>query len=155
MRGQRYDYEHDRFAIIGRSGSRIPRRRRARPTGAAGDVRLPPAVPAAGAAQGSSFRRLGAGRFALFGGLDSSEISSAGIEIADAAGVLRTGRLPLAQHDAQGAALGGEVYVFGGGSATELDHIISFDPARGAVSTVGALPRARSDVAVAAAGGTA
>ena len=98
---------------------------------------------------------LGAGRFALFGGLDSSEVSSAGIEIADASGVLHTGRLPLAQHDAQGAELGGEVYVFGGGSATELDHIISFDPARGAVSTVGALPRAQSDVAVAAAGGAA
>ena len=102
-----------------------------------------------------AFAVLGAGRFALLGGLDSSEISSAGIEIADAAGVLHTGRLPLAQHDAQGAELGGEVYVFGGGSATELDHIISFDPARGAVSTVGALPRAQSDVTVAAAGDTA
>ena len=102
-----------------------------------------------------AFAALGAGRFALLGGLDSSEVSSAGIEVADAAGVLHTGSLPLAQHDAQGAELGGEVYVFGGGSATELDHIISFDPARGAVSTVGTLPRAQSDVAVAAAGGTA
>ena len=71
---------------------------------------------------------LGAGRFALLGGLDSSEVSSAGIEVADLHGVLRTASLPLAQHDAQGAQLGGRVYVFGGGSASELDHIVSFDP---------------------------
>ncbi len=102
-----------------------------------------------------AFAVLGAGRFALLGGLDSSEVSSAGIEIADAAGVLHTGSLPLAQPDAQAAELGGKVYVFGGGSSTELDHIVSFDPARGAVSTVGTLPRAQSDVAVTAAGGTA
>ena len=56
---------------------------------------------------------------------------------------------------AQGAELDDQVYVFGGDATTELDHIISFDPARGAVSTVGALPRAQSDVAVAAASGTA
>jgi len=98
---------------------------------------------------------LGRGRFALLGGLDSSEVSSATIDVADATGVQHTAILPLAQHDAQGADLGGQVYVFGGGSSTELDHIVGFDPARGAVSTVGALPRAQSDVAVTAAGGTA
>ena len=96
---------------------------------------------------------LGAGRFALLGGLDSSEVSSAGIEVADLHGVLHTASLPLAQHDAQGALLGGRVYVFGGGSSSELDHIVSFDPAGGTVQTVGALPRAQSDVAVTAAGG--
>ena len=47
------------------------------------------------------------------------------------------------------------VYVFGGGSATELDHIVSFDPASGAVHTVGSLPHAQSDVAVTESGGTA
>ena len=98
---------------------------------------------------------LGGGRFALLGGLDSSEVSSAGIEIADGQGVLHTASLPLAQHDAQAAELGGEVYVFGGGSSTELDHIVSFDPTRGVVSTVGTLPRVQSDVAVTATGGTA
>ena len=102
-----------------------------------------------------AFAGLGAGRFALLGGLDSSEVSSAGIEIADGSGVLHTASLPLAQHDAQAAELGGEVYVFGGGSSTELDHIVSFDPARRVVSTVGTLPRAQSDVAVTATGGTA
>jgi Kelch motif len=102
-----------------------------------------------------AFAVLGGGRFALLGGLDSSEVSSAGIEIADRQGVLHTASLPLAQHDAQGAELDGDVYVFGGGSSTELDHIISFDPARGIVSTVGTLPRAQSDVAVTATGGKA
>jgi Kelch motif/Galactose oxidase, central domain len=102
-----------------------------------------------------AFAVLGGGRFALLGGLDSSEVSSAGIEVADLHGVLHTASLPLAQHDAQGALLAGRVYVFGGGSSTELDHIVSFDPAGGVVQTVGALPRAQSDVAVAATGGTA
>ena len=43
-----------------------------------------------------AFAVLGAGRFVLLGGLDSSEVSSAGIEVADAAGVLHTGSLSLA-----------------------------------------------------------
>jgi hypothetical protein len=102
-----------------------------------------------------AFAALGAGRFALLGGLDSSEVSSASIEVGDVHGVRTTATLPLAQHDAQGAEIGDRVYVFGGGSATELDHIVSFDPSGGAVSTVGALPRAQSDVAVTATGGIA
>jgi N-acetylneuraminic acid mutarotase len=102
-----------------------------------------------------AFAPLGAARFALLGGLDSSEVSSAGIAVADLHGVLQTASLPLAQHDAQAADLGGVVYVFGGGSATELNHIVSFDPTSGAVHTVGMLPHAQSDVAVAESGGTA
>ncbi len=102
-----------------------------------------------------AFVALGAGRFALLGGLDSSEVSSAGIEVADVHGVLHTASLPLAQHDAQAAELGGVVYVFGGGSSSELDHIVSFDPGSGTVQTVGVLPHAQSDVAVTQTGGTA
>jgi hypothetical protein len=102
-----------------------------------------------------AFAGLGSARFALLGGLDSSEVSSAGIEVAGLHGVLHTASLPLAQHDAQAAELGGVVYVFGGGSASELDHIVSFDPTSGAVHTVGSLPHAQSDVAVTEAGGTA
>ena len=101
-----------------------------------------------------AFAVLGGGRFALLGGLDSSEVSSATIEVADLHGVLHTASLPVAQHDAQGALLDGRVYVFGGGSSSQLDHIVSFDPGGGAM-TVGALPQAASDVAVAATGGTA
>jgi hypothetical protein len=102
-----------------------------------------------------AFAALGAGRFALLGGLDSSEVSSAGIEVADVHGVLHTASLPLAQHDLQAAELGGVVYVFGGGSASELDHIVGFDPGSGAVHTVGVLPHPQSDVAVTETGGTA
>jgi hypothetical protein len=98
---------------------------------------------------------LGGGRFVLVGGLDASDSSSAGIELADLHRVLQTASLPLAQHDAQGAQLDGMVYVFGGGSFSELDHIISFNPAGGVVTTVGALPHAQSDVAVTALGATA
>ena len=98
---------------------------------------------------------LGAGRFVLIGGLDSADVSSPEITVADAHGVVHQGTLPLAQHDAQGALLDGRVYVFGGGSLSELDHIISYDPATGSVSTAGSLPRAQSDVAVTASDGTA
>jgi hypothetical protein len=99
---------------------------------------------------------LSGGRFVLLGGLDSADTSSDGIELAGLRGLLPgSATLPLAQHDAQGAALDGRVYAFGGGSASELDHIISFDPASHAVQTVGTLPRAQSDVAVTESGGTA
>lgn len=95
------------------------------------------------------------GRFVLLGGLNAADTSTAGIELASTHGTLHSYALPLAQHDAQGAALGGRVYVFGGGSLSELDHIISFDPGSGAIQTVGSLPQAQSDVAVAEIGGTA
>jgi Kelch motif len=98
---------------------------------------------------------LGDGRFVLLGGLDAADTSSAGIEVANLRGLLSSSTLPLAQHDAQAAALDGKVYVFGGGSFSELDHVLSFDPARGVVSAAGSLPRAQSDVAVAELGGTA
>jgi N-acetylneuraminic acid mutarotase len=88
------------------------------------------------------------GRFVLLGGLDAADTSTAGIELAGLHGVTRTASLPIAQHDAQAAALGGNVYVFGGGSYSELDHIVRFDPSSGAVATVGSLPSAQSDVAV-------
>ena len=45
--------------------------------------------------------------------------------------------------------------MFGGGSSSELDHILSFDPGSGTVHTVGTLPHAQSDVAVTETGGTA
>jgi N-acetylneuraminic acid mutarotase len=98
---------------------------------------------------------LGDGRFVLLGGLDTADTSTAGVEVADRRGITHTSSLPLAQHDAQGASLGGKVYVFGGGSASELDHIVSFDPVGGAVHAVGSLPHAQSDVAVTQSGGTA
>ncbi len=95
------------------------------------------------------------GHLVLIGGLDEADSSTAGIELASLHRTLHTFTLPLAQHDAQGAALGDRVYVFGGGSFSELDHILSFDPATGTVTEVGHLPHAQSDVGVAELGGTA
>lgn len=98
---------------------------------------------------------IGGGRFVLLGGLDAADSSSAAIEVVGSHGVTHSYTLPEAEHDAQGAALAGTVYVFGGGSLSELDHILSFDPASGAVDTVGTLPVPSSDVAVTELGGTA
>jgi N-acetylneuraminic acid mutarotase len=98
---------------------------------------------------------IGPSRFVLLGGLDASDVSTSEIDVASLRRVLHGYTLPLAQHDAQAAALDGKVYVFGGGSLSELDHIIGFDPATGAVRQVGRLPQSQSDVAVAALGPTA
>ena len=98
---------------------------------------------------------IGGGRFVLIGGLDAADTSSAEIDVAGSHGLLHSATLPLAQHDAQGAALAGKVYVFGGGSFSELDHIVSFDPVSNAVGNAGTLPRAQSDVAVTQLDGTA
>ena len=95
-----------------------------------------------------AYATLGGTRFAMLGGLDAADVSADGIEIADLRGVLHTATLPSAQHDAQGALVDGKVYVFGGGSATELDHILRYDPASDAVTQVGSLPAPQSDVAV-------
>jgi N-acetylneuraminic acid mutarotase len=102
-----------------------------------------------------AYAALGGSRFAMLGGLDAADVSADGIEIADLRRVLHTATLPAAQHDAQGALLDGKVYVFGGGSATELDHILSYDPASDAVTQVGTLLAPQSDVAVTRAGAVA
>ena len=94
----------------------------------------------------------GGARFVMLGGLDAADVSADGIEIADLRRVLHTTTLPSPQHDAQGALLGGRVYVFGGGADTELDHILSYDPASDRVTQVGTLLTAQSDVAVTNAG---
>jgi N-acetylneuraminic acid mutarotase len=102
-----------------------------------------------------AYAALGGDRFAMLGGLDGSDVSVAGIEIADLHRVLHTGALPGPQHDAQAALLAGRVYVFGGGYTTELDHILMYDPGGGQTSPAGTLSAPQSDVAVAQAGGTA
>ena len=99
-----------------------------------------------------AYAALGGTRFAMLGGLDAADVSADEIEIADLTRVLHTGTLPSPQHDAQAALLGGKVYVFGGGDTTELDHILGYDPASGALATVGALLAPQSDVAVTRAG---
>jgi N-acetylneuraminic acid mutarotase len=102
-----------------------------------------------------AFVPLGSSRFALIGGLSEGDTSTSEVYVGDLTHVTQAATLAIAQHDAQGALLDGKVYVFGGGSFSELDHIIRFDPASKAVTTVGTLPSAQSDVAVTPIGNTA
>jgi len=65
------------------------------------------------------------------------------------------GQLPIALHDAAGARLGQDLYVFGGGDGVgQLNGIIRVD-ATGSATTVGNLPAASSDSSAAVVGGTA
>ena len=98
---------------------------------------------------------VGSSQAALLGGLDSADVSTSEIDVISPHGVSYTGALPVAQHDAQAATLAGQVYVFGGGGLTELNHIVGFDPGGHGVRSVGVLPSASSDVAVTQVGDTA
>lgn len=102
-----------------------------------------------------AYAALGSHRFALIGGLSAADTSTTEVDVGDSTHVKQMATLGIAQHDAQAAYLLGKIYVFGGGSFSELDHIFSFDPTTSALKTVGALPSAQSDVAVAAIGNTA
>src|SRR5579863_9036113 len=97
----------------------------------------------------------GGGRFVLIGGLSAGDTSTSEVYMGDRRRVSQVATLGTAQHDAQAALLDGRVYVFGGGSFSELDHIFSFDPASHTLTTVGSLPVAQSDVAVTSIGNTA
>jgi hypothetical protein len=98
---------------------------------------------------------LGGARWALLGGLSASDTSTAGIVTFAGLHASGSALLPEAQHDAQAALLGGEVYVFGGGQYSSYDHIVRYEPGSGRVSVVGHLPRPASDVAVTTIGDTA
>jgi N-acetylneuraminic acid mutarotase len=102
-----------------------------------------------------AYSTLADGRFVLIGGLSAADTSTTEVYVGDLAHTTQAATLGVAQHDAQAATLAGKVYVFGGGSFSELDHIFSFDPASSVLATVGALPSAQSDVAVASIGNTA
>jgi Kelch motif len=94
-------------------------------------------------------------KFVFVGGLTAADTSAGEIETADLHRVLASGTLSSPQHDAQGTALGGRAYVFGGGDLTQYDHILGVDSAGQTVRTVGRLPALASDVAVTEVGGTA
>ena len=102
-----------------------------------------------------AYAALGRGHFVLIGGLSAGDTSTSEVYVGDLKHVTQAATLGIAQHDAQAATLGGKVYVFGGGSFSELDHIFSFDPTSSALATVGALPSAQSDVGVTSIGNTA
>lgn len=95
------------------------------------------------------------GTFALLGGLDQNDTSTASVLVFDGRNVSLRAHLPISQHDAQGALLGNYVYVFGGGQVSSYDHVLRFDPVMGSVSRVGTLSRPRSDAAVVSIGETA
>jgi N-acetylneuraminic acid mutarotase len=101
-----------------------------------------------------AYASIGAGHFVLIGGLSASDTSTSEVYVGNLTQVRQAATLGVAQHDAQAATLAGKVYVFGGGSFSELDHIFSFDPASSALATVGALPAAQSDTAVTSIGNT-
>ena len=107
------------------------------------------------AVQDPAIATLPGGRLVLLGGIDAADASTADVVVGDVHGAQRTASLPNAQHDAQAAALSGQVYVFGGGQFSQYDHILRFDPASTSVSAAGSLPSAASDVAVTQLNGTA
>jgi hypothetical protein len=110
---------------------------------------LPFALPAA--VQDAAASALGRERIALLGGLDAAGSSTAEVSVLDGHGAVAAARLPEAQHDAQAALLAGRVYVFGGGQFASYSHILSYDPATGAVTVAGSLPAPTSDAGVAVA----
>jgi hypothetical protein len=85
-------------------------------------------------------------KIVILGGLAQGDVSSASVFTVDLArhSVLRTGTLPLAVHDAGGAALGSKALVFAGGAATTESLVQSFRG--GSTATVGHLPVGRSDL---------
>jgi YVTN family beta-propeller protein len=89
-------------------------------------------------------------RVLFAGGLTRADTSTDRIVSVAGTSGRHLGRLPGAQHDAAAVALGGFVYVFGGGDISQFDHILRVDPHTGAVTQVGRLPHASSDVAAAA-----
>lgn len=87
----------------------------------------------------------------IAGGLDSSGSSTSGVFRLDpATGRLTSlGSLPAPFHDAAGAVLGGNLYVFGGGATDSSPAVQRFDLATGRSAAVGRLPTALSDLAAA------
>jgi N-acetylneuraminic acid mutarotase len=90
------------------------------------------------------------------GGLDAGGTTVGGVfAMNPASGALTSlGSLPTAVHDAAGAMIGGELFVFGGGSATGTDLVQAFDPANGTGRVTGHLPVTLSDLSSATIGGT-
>ncbi|TML18475.1 MAG: hypothetical protein E6G39_03145 [Actinobacteria bacterium] len=89
------------------------------------------------------------GALLVIGGLDASGASTARVwHVALPGGpTTRLAVLPQTIHDSAGAVIGRDVYLFGGGSATELATVQHYRA--GASSVVGKMPQARSDLVAA------
>ena len=105
--------------------------------------------------QDSATAPLASGSLALLGGIDAAQSSTDAVTVITDGRARAAGTLPGAQHDAQAARLGAQVYVFGGGEFTEYDHILRYDPVSGQITPAGTLRTPASDVAVAAIGNIA
>ncbi len=90
----------------------------------------------------------------LLGGLDSSQTSQPSIELAGPDRNNALGKLAVPLHDAAAAAVGGSVYLFGGGQVSSYTAITRVDPSSGRASSAGQLPEPRSDLAAATLGHT-
>jgi DNA-binding beta-propeller fold protein YncE len=92
----------------------------------------------------------------IVGGLSAQGTSTDAVTGLDpVTGVTRAaGHLAAATHDAAGASLGGQMYVFGGGTAASVPTVQAFAAGTGA-AMVGQLPAARSDVSGVTAGSAA
>ncbi|MDP9295380.1 MAG: hypothetical protein M3O88_01625 [Actinomycetota bacterium] len=90
------------------------------------------------------------------GGLDSTGVSGSQVFSMDpSTGHLSVlGSVPSAFHDAAGAMIRGQVFVFGGGPSTGTDLVQAIDPATGSGSVVAHLPVALSDLSSAVVGRT-
>lgn len=93
------------------------------------------------------------GELLIMGGLDASSNSAAGIfSLSTSTGHLSdVGTLAVPTHDAAGAVLGGQAYVFGGGSNTVYDGVEAWSGS-GPAHIVGRLPKPRADLSAAVSG---
>jgi hypothetical protein len=91
------------------------------------------------------------GRVLLMGGLDSSLVSVAGVEVAGSGRPRTVGQLPVAAHDAAAAPAPGGAYFFGGGEPSK-DAILKVSSS-GRATVAGKLPVPASDVAAVELGG--
>jgi hypothetical protein len=96
------------------------------------------------------------GRLLVIGGLDSSGASSDGILALDprTGDVRDRGTLVQPTHDAAGAVLGGNAFVFGGGESSSYSGVEELTPGS-PPRLIGSLPTARSDLAATTIGGRA
>src|SRR5204863_10060098 len=65
------------------------------------------------------------------------------------------GRLPQPTHDAAAAAVGGSVYLFGGGESVSMPSVVRVDPRSGAAAEAPALGEPLSDLGAVAIDGRA
>ena len=65
------------------------------------------------------------------------------------------GRLPQPTHDAAAAAVGGNVYLFGGGESVSMPSVVRVDPRTGSATEAPALGEPLSDLGAVAIGGQA